>query len=66
MLFALSFDNTIVNSVLCEPFLLLTNSPFTLLLSESQVTLIWVKLSTEIPKQKIESQLKVINLFPNL
>ena len=53
----------VVKDSLHEPYLLLTNSSFILILSESHVRcLIWVKF-VEIPKQKFESQLNVIYLF---
>ena len=57
------FTVTVVNDGLHEPYLLLTNSSFILILSDSHSEcLIWVKF-VEIPKQKFESQLNVIYLF---
>ena len=54
---------TVVRDGLHEPFLLLTNSSFILILSDSRRgCLIWVKF-VEIPKQKFENQLNVIYLF---
>ena len=58
-----SFYTTVVNDGLHEPYLLLTNNHFILILSDShRGCLIWVKF-VEIPKQKFESQLNVINPF---
>ena len=58
-----SFYTTVVNDGLHEPYLLLTNNQFILILSDShRGCLIWVKF-VEIPKQKFESQLNVINPF---
>ena len=63
MSFSSSFYTTVVIDGLHEPYLLLTNSSFTLILSDShRGCLIWVK-SVEIPKQNFESQLNVIYLF---
>ena len=57
------FYTTVVSDGLHEPYLLLTNSLFILMLSDShRGCLIWVKF-VEIPKQKFESQLNVIYLF---
>ena len=59
----LSFYTAVVNDSLHEPYLLLTNSSFILILSELHMgCLIWVKF-VEILKQKFESQLDVIYLF---
>ena len=64
MLFSSSFYTTVVSDGLHEPYLLLTNSSFILILSDShRGSLIWVKF-VEIPKQKFESQLNVIYLAP--
>ena len=50
---------TVVSDGLHEPYLLLTNSLFILILSDShRGCLIWVQF-VEIPKQKFESQLIV-------
>ena len=65
MLFSSSFYTTVVSDGLHEPYLLLTNSSFILILSDShRGCLIWVKF-VEIPKQKFESQDNVIYLFFN-
>ena len=67
MLFSSSFYTTVVSDGLHEPYLLLTNSSFILILSDShRGCLIWVKF-VEIPKQKFESQLKsfTCTLFSN-
>ena len=57
------FYTTVVSDGLHEPYLLLTNSSFILILSDShRGCLIWVKF-VEIPKQKFESQFNVIYLF---
>ena len=61
--FLCTFYTTVVSDGLHEPYLLLTNSSFILILSDSdRGSLIWVKF-VEIPKQKFESQLNVICLF---
>ena len=53
---------SVVNNGLHEPYLLLPNSSFTLLLSEShRGCLIWVKF-VKISKRKFKSQLNVIDL----
>ena len=58
-----SFYTTVVNDGLHGPYLLLANSTFILILSDSHWgCLIWVKF-VEIPKQKFESQLNIINPF---
>ena len=63
VLFSSSFYTTVASDGLHEPYLLLTNSSFILILSDShRRCLIWVKF-VEIPKQKFESQLNVIYLF---
>ena len=63
VLLSSSFYTTVVSDGLHEPYLLLTNSSFILILSDSyRGCLIWVKF-VEIPKQKFESQLNVINSF---
>ena len=63
MLFSSSFYTTVVSDGLHEPYLLLTNSSSTLILSDShRGCLTWVKF-VEIPKQKFESQLNVIYLY---
>ena len=50
----------VVSNGLHKTYLLLTNSSFTLLLSEShRGCLIWVKFVELTPKQKFESQLNV-------
>ena len=60
MLFSSSFYTTGVSDGLHEPYLLLTNSSFILILPDShRGCLIWVKF-VEIPKQKFGSQLKDI------
>ena len=60
VLFSCSFNTSVVSDALHEPYLLFTNSLFILILSDShRGCLIWVKF-VEIPKQKFESQLKVI------
>ena len=60
MLFSSSFYTTVVSNGLHEPYLLLTNSSFILILSDShRGCLIWVKF-VKIPKQKFESQHNVI------
>ena len=52
-LFSYSFYTTVVNDGLHEPYVLLTNSLYMLMLSELHMNcLIWVKF-VEIPKQKI-------------
>ena len=57
------FYTTVVNDGLHELFLLLTNSSFILILSDShRGCLIWVKF-VKIQKQKFESQLNVIKPF---
>ena len=54
---------TVVSDGLHEPYLLLTNSSFILILSDShRGCFIWVKF-VEIPKQKFESQLNVTYLY---
>ena len=58
LIFSHSCYTTVVNDGLHEPYLLLTNTSFILILSESHR----VKF-VEIPKQKFESQLNVINPF---
>ena len=63
MLYSSSFHTTVVSDGLHEPYLLLTNSSFILILSDlHRGCLIWVKF-VEIPKQKFESQLNVICLL---
>ena len=63
LLFSYSFQTTVLDDGLHEPYLLLTNNSFILILSESHMgCLIWVKF-VEIPKQKFESQLNVIYLL---
>ena len=63
MLLSSSFYTTVVSDGLHEPYLLLTNSSFILILTDShRGCLIWVKV-VEIPKQKFESQFNVIYLF---
>ena len=63
VLFSSSFNTTVVSDGLHEPYLLLANSSFILILSDShRGCLIWVKF-VEILKQKFESQLNVIYLF---
>ena len=60
MLFSSSFYTTVVSDGLHEPYLLLTNNSFILILSDShRECLIWVKF-VKIPKQKFENQLNVI------
>ena len=62
-LFSYSFHITVVIDGLHEPYSLLTNRSFILILSELHMgCLIWVKF-VEIPKQKFESQLNVIYPF---
>ena len=57
MLFSSSFYATVVSDGLHEPYLLLTNSSFILILSDShRGCLIWVKF-VEIPKQKLKASL---------
>ena len=63
VLFSSSFYTTVVSDGLHEPYLLLTNSLFILILSDShRGCLIWVKF-VAIPKQKFENQLNVIYLY---
>ena len=58
-----SFYTTVFKGGLHEPYLLLTNSSFIIILAESyRGCLIWVKF-VEIRKQKFESQLNVIDPF---
>ena len=54
------FYTTVINNGVLEPYLLLTNSLFTLLLSESQEKFNLFKFIM-ILKQKFESQVNVIN-----
>ena len=62
-LFSYSFHFTVVIEGLHEPYSLLTNRSFILILSESHmVCVIWVKF-VEILKQKFERQLNVIYPF---
>ena len=63
MLFSSSFYTTVVCDGLHEPYLLLTNSSFILILSDSCMFNLGQTEFVEIPKQKFESQLNVIYLF---